>query len=232
MSPLWRNLVPTLLVAAGCHRIHVDVDCRLSASDTLWHHLDGPRYAITGVSEEAEASLSFEEFSGMLENVLRLSRPDLERAPVGEPADLNLTLHYNVIDRGTGVESYPVHYGPPFGYMYWYGPGYDDRFYGFAATEVRTVHLGYRHLLFVAAWIPDPSQPAGRRTIWEGHGDLVSSGRSLKQTMPYLLVALATYYGQSTDQPVTLALDPDDERVQNLLGKGRACFTPDSRPPE
>jgi hypothetical protein len=206
-------MVLMLFAASGCTDVRVYIDARLASDNTLWHHLDGPTYVIRGGSPEHEASLSFEAFSDMLAEALAAGSTSLRRVHIGEPADLSLTLLYELVDRGTDVETYPV-YGPSFGYWYGCGPGpYHSTYMG---TQSRTVHLGYRHLLFVSAWIPAPDQPAGRRTIWEGHSEHVSDRNSLKQTMPYLITALVEFYGKSTSEPVRVTLKRDDPRVERL----------------
>lgn len=202
-----------LLPGAGCHRVQVEVESRLVSDVSLWGRLDGPGYVISGPDEQAEASLAFQEFADMLAAALKLRRPELQRAAPGEPAELSLTLTCRVVDRGTAVETYPV-YGPRAGFLYGYGYGYPD--YGLVGTEVRTVDLGYQHAACLSAWIADGSGPAGRRVVWEGCGSLNSSQRSLKQTMPFLLVALVSVYGEATDVPLVVKLDHDDPRVERV----------------
>ncbi|UCD28006.1 MAG: hypothetical protein JSV03_13035, partial [Planctomycetota bacterium] len=99
---------------------------------------------------------------------------------------------------------------------YW-GPGfYRHGYYGVVGSRTQTVHLRYLHTLFVSAWIEDKKQPTGRRVIWEGCCDTVSSEKSLKLTMPYLMSALEGYYNRATERPVTIKLDPDDEFARRL----------------
>ncbi|MHC4443063.1 MAG: hypothetical protein ACYTF1_08090 [Planctomycetota bacterium] len=204
-----------LLFSAGCRHVVVEVDCRLTGDQSYHRYLRGPRYVIRGVDEQAEASLAFEEFSAMLSQELSFEYSNLKRVRPEGPADVVFTLAYGVSDRGAGVETYPV-YGH-YGYGWHWGPGLRRHgYYGVVGTEVQRVHLGYLHSLFVSAWVGDELQPAGRRVIWEGNCDLVSSNRSLKFSMPYLMAALGRYYSRATERPVRVKFDADDEFVRRL----------------
>jgi hypothetical protein len=216
---------PVLLVATGCHHVRVSVDCRLARDTTLWRHLDGPRYAVHADDEEIEASLAFEESAQLLERALAAERPDLARAGARESADLHLTLRYNVFDRGTGVESYPV-YGRSPGWGWRGGGYYGSGGYGVVGTHLETVHLGYAHLLSLSAWIPDSTRPADRQVVWEGRADLVAGSPNPRLAMPYLVTALAGFYGEATDRPALIKFDEDDERVESLLSPERPAIRP------
>jgi len=213
-------IVPLLAVVGGCQYVRVQVDCRLASDQSLHGHLKGPRYVIRGADQDTQASLAFEEFSALFERMLDMEHPRLKRVPVNQEADLVFTLAYRVLDRGAGVETYPV-YGHS-GYWGHWRPGFHHYdYYGTVGTHVETVHLGYVHVLFVAAWIKDDSQPAEKRVIWEGSCDLIDSQRSMKPTMPFLMAALEPYYGRATSVPVRVKFDPDDERVFRLAyGRG------------
>jgi hypothetical protein len=82
--------------------------------------------------------------------------------------------------------------------------------YDVVGTEVQTYHRGYRHMLFVSAWVPDAAQPAGRRVIWEGQAARTVDEADLKDSMPYLTAALGQFYGQATSEPTRIKLDKDE----------------------
>ncbi|MEP0843408.1 MAG: hypothetical protein HRF43_11955 [Phycisphaerae bacterium] len=138
--------------------------------------------------------------------------------------DIVFTFSFHAIDRGTAVESYPVYanrrawvYGPYGARTSYYSSSY-------AGQAVQTVSLGFAHGASLSAWVWDAGQPTGRRVLWEGRAGLVSSTPDLRATMPYLVVALATWYGQPTpDGPAVMKFKTDDERIQSLR------VPPDSR---
>ncbi len=214
----WIGLVP-LAVAAGCSTVRVDVETRLAADPSLAERLAGPAYVMGGVAPEAEASLTFQEAADLWSAALAEYRPHLRRAAGDEPAAFRMTLGFNVVDLGTGVVSYPE-YGPTWGHFSVSGgcghySGYGHG-YGYVGQRVQTVHLGYDRSLLVVAWIEDPAQPAGRRVIWEGFARSVGSTPSLKTAMPYLVAALAPYFGEVTAEPVRQRFTSHSDRIESL----------------
>ena len=201
-----------LIGCAGCQRVRVNVETHLIA-DAAWQtRLDGPLFVIAAENEAAASSLAYQEVADLLAEAIEMVRSDMKRAPAGDADDvLFVTMDFRVIDRGSGVTQRPV-----YGYGGWYdgcGPySYGHRF-GYAATTYDTVHLGYAHSLSASAWVPDDTQPGTRRVLWEGQADLATSERSPKVTMPYLAVALASFYGQATEGSVRIKFKPKDERV-------------------
>lgn len=204
-------LAVVALTAAGCEPYRVRVDCRLTADSSLWHRLDGPAYVIHGPTPQVESTLEFEDFSAMLDRALRQQRPGLRRVAVGQTANLQMTLAYTVLYRGQAIETYPD-YRPVYGFGP-FGEGFFDTYVG---TEIRTVDLGYQHLLTISAWIADQGRPAGRKTLWEARADLIADDSNLKQTMPAMLLATTSLYGQSTAGTVIIKYDKDDERFDML----------------
>jgi len=209
----------SLAVAAGCSTVRVDVETRLTTDPALSRQLAGPAYALGGVSPEAEASLVFQEAADLWAAALAEYRPHLRRASHGEPAAFRMTLGFNVLDLGTGVVSYPE-YGPTWSHLGVYsGCGYHHGYahgYGYVGQRVETVHLGYDRSLLVVAWIEDPSQPAGRRVIWEGFARSMGSTPSLKVALPFLAAGLAPYFGQATEEPVHERFTRHSDRIESL----------------
>jgi hypothetical protein len=208
-------MILLLLLLAGCTGTRVHVDTRVSSDQQDQQLLLGPGYYIEAPEAKAQASLAFEDYADQVADTLRWYRPKLERVAKPEQADFRFMLMCQIIDRGTAVESTPV-YGPRFGLMPYYSSGWSGGFggYGYVGTEVRTVDLGYRHVLQLVAYVPDADKPAGQRVLWEGHAEMQTERRSLKQTMPSLTVALLEYFSQETPEPVHVAIDPDDPRLK------------------
>ncbi len=206
--------------AAGCSHVRVTVDCTAARDDLLLAHLDGPRYVLHAPSDDMEASLLFTEFADLWQRALTLHEPELQRVPDDDHAVFQMTLAFGVFDRGTGLAGYPVHVHAYGGYGYpWHR--YDGFYpgYRYAGTRVEPVHLGYLHDLFVTAWLPDEAAPAHRRVLWEGRAQLNARNLSLKPSMPYLMAALAPYFGRPTEGPETLKFDgDDDDRVEEVAG--------------
>jgi len=200
-------LIVVALATVGCEPYRVHVDCRLTPDQSLWHRLDGPLYVIHGPTPQVESTLEFEDYSSMMDRALRQQRPGLQRVAIGQTANLQMTLAYTVLYRGQAIETYPD-YRPVYGFGP-FGEGFFDTYVG---TEVRTVDLGYQHLITISAWIADQDQPAGRKTLWEARADLVADESNLKQTMPAMLLATTSLYGQSTVRTVIIKYDKDDDR--------------------
>lgn len=210
-------LLLVLLASSGCTEVRVRVDTRVSPDPDLRRLLERGRYVIRGPDETAEASLAFQEFADILARALKMEGHGLKRVRPGDPADLNLTMIVNIADLGTATTSYPV-YGHS--YAYGYGPYGIRRYhaYGVVGTEVQTYHLGYDRTLFVSAWVPAEGAPAGRRVAWEGFAGSVGDGGDLQDAMPYLALALASHFGESTGGPVRITFSRDDDRVELLVG--------------
>lgn len=204
-----------LLGASGCSDVRIEVDCRAVGDAASQSRLDGPAFVMHAESEIEEASLAFAEFSGMLERVLIEMRPKLQRVPAGAPAALHLTIVYSVGDQGVGMAERPI-YGPMWGYGGCYGRPY--RAYGVVGTQVYTYHRGFVHLLIASAWIPEASQPAGRRVLWEGRAVYWDDQPDLRATFPYLAAGLGSMYGQSVTQPMEIKIEKDDPLL--LAAKG------------
>ena len=199
------------LAAAGCQPYRVHVDCRLTTDNSLWHRLDGPAFVVHGPAPQIESTLEFEDFAAMLARAIRQQRPSLQRVPIGQTANLQMTMGYSVLYRGQAIETYP-YYRP----MYGFGP-WGDGFYGGEVFErVDVVDLGYQHMLSLSAWIADEGQPADRKVLWEGRADLIADDSNLKQTMPAMLLATMSLYGQSTGATVTMKYKKDDDRFDAL----------------
>lgn len=222
---------------AGCGSSKVWVDGRLTPDSGQWHRLDGPTYRIVGVAPEAEASLEFQEVADLLERAFHAPRPNLRRAsPAAVPAgaaggraaergprpDLVMTVTFQVFDRGTAVHTYPVYAHRRATAYSRHGRVYRYHSYGYAGSEVETVHMGFVHGLSLTAWVFDAAQPAGRRVIWEGKASIVRDEPDLRAAMPYLAVALADLYGQPTEGPVTVKFERHDERIERLYGGGES----------
>jgi len=218
--------VVILIAVSGCHHVRVDVDCRRTQDPSLHALLYDANYVIKGVNENVESSLAFKEFACMLESVLRMKHPHLIRVAANSPSDFVLTMNYRVVDRGAGIETYPVYGHGGWGYWGYRHPGY----YGVVGTRVETVDLGYVHSLFLSAFKIDKNQHTGRTVIWEGNAELNSSQRSLKLTMPYLMVAMEPYYGRATERPVRVKLDPDDACAQSITSLCRFGDKSDHQP--
>jgi len=199
------------LAAAGCEPYRVHVDCRLTGDNSLWHRLDGPAFVVHGLTPQIESTLEFEDFSAMFTRAVRQQRPSLVRMPIGQAANLQVTMAYTVLYRGQAIETYPT-----FHPMYGFGPCGDMFFDDYVVEEVRTVDLGYHHMLNLSAWIADQGQPANRKVLWEGRADLIANDSNLKQTMPAMLLAATSLYGQSTGTTVMIKYDKDDERFEDL----------------
>jgi len=199
------------LAAAGCEPYRVQVDCRLTTDSSLWHRLDGPAFAVHGPTPQIESTLEFEDYSAMLARALRQQRPTLRRVPIGQTANLQMTMACTVLYRGQAIETYPD-FRPGYGF----GPFGDPLFDPYIVTEVRVVDLGYHHLLSLSAWIADQGLPAGRKVLWEGRADLIADDSNLKQTMPAMLLAITSLYGQSTGSTMTIKYDKDDDRFDAL----------------
>ncbi len=203
--------VVAALAAAGCQPYRVHVDCRLTKDDTLWHRLDGPAFVVHGPTPQIESTLEFEDFAAMLSRAIRQQRPGMQRVPIGQTANLQVTMGYTVLYRGQAIETYPE-FHPVRGF----GPWGDPFFGGEVFERVETVDLGYQHMLTLSAWIADQGLPAGRQVLWEGRADLITDDSNLKQTMPAMLLALTSLYGQGTTTTVTIKFDRDDERFEAL----------------
>jgi hypothetical protein len=214
MRPGSIALTLAVLAATGCQPYRVRVDCRLTGENSLWSRLNGPAYVIHGPSPQLESSLEFEDFSAMLDRALRMQRPDLHRVAVGQTANLQMTMAYTVLYRGQAIETYPD-YRPVYGFGP-FGEGFFDTYVG---TEVRTVDLGYQHLLTLSAWIADQGQPAGRKALWEARADLIADDSNLKQTMPAMLLATTSLYGQGTGSTIEMKYAKDDDRFAPLRGE-------------
>jgi hypothetical protein len=204
-------LIVVALATVGCEPYRVHVDCRLTPDQSLWPRLDGPLYVIHGPTPQIESTLEFEDYSSMLDRALRQQRAGLRRVAIGQTANLQMTLAYTVLYRGQAIQTYPD-YRPVYGFGP-YGPGFFDTYVG---TEVTTVDLGYQHLLTISAWVADQGQPAGRKTLWETRADLIADDSNLKQTMPAMLLATTSLYGQSTSSTVTLKYSKSDDRFDAL----------------
>ncbi|GMU23884.1 MAG: hypothetical protein AMXMBFR13_39620 [Phycisphaerae bacterium] len=139
----------------------------------------------------------------------------LPMSVVGARPDVVFTFAYHMVDRGTRIDTYPL-YMHRHGYARYPGRVYRYRSWGYAGTAVDTVHLGFVHGASLIAWIPDPSQPAGRRVLWEGAASLVADEPDLRAAMPYLAVSLAALYGHPTDGPTTVKFKRDDDRIEHL----------------
>jgi hypothetical protein len=207
----------------GCHRIRVNVETHL-IDDAAWQtRLDGPRFAISAPTEAAASSLAYQEVSNLLAEAVKMVRPDMNRAPAGDVENvLFLGMDFRVVDRGTGVAARPVRTHVGFGYGCGpYHGWHHHHHYGYVGTTYESVHLGYGHTMSVSAWVPDDSQPDGRRVLWEGQASLTTTERSPKVTMPYLAVALTSFYGQATEGSVRVKFKPDDERVDTVWRRAR-----------
>lgn len=198
------------IAAAGCEPYRVHVDCRLTSDNSLWHRLDGPAFAIHGPTPQIESTLEFEDYSAMLARALRQQRPVLRRVPIGQTANLQMTMAYTVLYRGQAIETYPE-FRPVYGFGPFGAPLFDC-----VGTEVRTVDLGYHHMLSLSAWIADQGLPAGRKVLWECRADLIAYDSNLKQTMPAMLLAATSLYGQCTGSTVTIKYGKDDDRLDAL----------------
>jgi hypothetical protein len=210
MRPVGMMIVAATL-AAGCTPYRVNVDSRLTGDDSLWHRLDGPAYVIHGPTPQVESMLEFEDFSAMLARALSQQRSGLQRVAIGQTANLQMTMAYTVLYRGQAIETYPD-YRPVYGF----GPFGGGIFDTYVGTEVRTVDLGYQHLLSISAWIADEGQPAGRKVLWEARADLIADDSNLKQTMPAMLLATTSLYGQGTGGTVTFKYSHDDDEFDAL----------------
>lgn len=197
------------LCSLGCQNVYVTVDTRLARDPGLWPKLDDPAYAVTADDERVASTLEFQACADLVEEMLEVRRPQLRRVADPATADLICTVSYAVLDRGAGVDTYPV-FGPRFGFGYGYGcgPGYGG--FGYVGSEVRTYHRGYLHLLLMQAWVPDEAQPMQRQVLWEARGEHVNDARSLKRTMPYLIGAAGRFWGQATEEPIRVRVDRDD----------------------
>lgn len=204
-------VVVSALAAGGCTPYRVNVDTRLTGDNALWHRLDGPAYVVHGPTPQIESTLEFEDFSAMLSRALRQQRPGLQRVGIGQTANLQMTMAYTVLYRGQAIETYPD-YRPVYGF----GPFGRGLFDTYVGTEVRTVDLGYQHLLSLSAWIADEGQPAGRKVLWEARADLIADDSNLKQTMPAMLLAATSLYGQGTGGTVTIKYAKDDDEFEAL----------------
>lgn len=206
---------------AGCSETAITVDCRLTTDHTLWPALDGPEYVIRANDAVAEACLAFEEDAASLERMLAVQAPQLHRVRIDQPAGLVLTLVPQIVDMGVGYVSSPV-YGHTHGYMSRYrGRTYYYDSFGVVGTEVNAYHRGFQHILGLAAWRPDPGQPAGRRVLWEGRAEVLDDGNDPRLTMPRLMAALIRFYGEATEKPVRVKIDREDQ----LLFAGRGIPT-------
>lgn len=210
MRPARMAVAIAALAAAGCEPYRVHVDCRLTSDRSLWQRLDGPALVIHGPTPQIESTLEFEDYSDMLARALRQQRPTLRRVPIGQTANLQMTMAYTVLYRGQTIETYP-----DFRPVYGYGP-FGAPLFDCVGTEVRTVDLGYHHLLSLSAWIADQGLPAGRKVIWEGRADLIADDSNLKQTMPAMILAMTSLYGQSTGTTITIKYSKDDDRFDAL----------------
>lgn len=211
MRPAGMVIAIAALAAAGCEPYRVNVDCRLTSDNSLWHRLDGPAFVVHGPTPQIESTLEFEDFSTMLARALRQQRPALQRVAIGQTANLQMTMAYTVLYRGQAIETYPD-FRPAYGF----GPFGEPLFDTYVGTEVRTVDLGYHHMLSLSAWIADQGLPAGRKVLWEGRADLIAYDSNLKQTMPAMLLASTSLYGQSTGSTMTIKYSKDDDRFDAL----------------
>ena len=223
-------LAASVLVAGGCVDPRVTVDTRLTADSQLWSKLDGPGYAIVTDDPRVQATLAFEECAQLWAQVLSRQRPVLRRVATPGEADLIFTMNYSIVDLGTGISASPIdepthlvyevaqvqlvshHGGGPGGHGFSYGHGWGGPYYGpyYGGYELQTYRLGYKHTLSISAWVPDATQPAGRRVIWEGQADRIEDQASFKAAMPYLTAALGEFYGQATSKPTIVKVRKDD----------------------
>ena len=207
-----------LTLVGGCVNPYVTVDTRLTGDQHLWVKLEGPAYAVVADDPRLQASLVFEECAALWSEVLNRQRPELDRVADADEADIIFTLAFDVLDLGIGVSTYPV-YGSSRPHVSGYGGRarrYDS--YDVVGTEVRSYHRGYRHLLFVSAWLPDAAKPAGRRVIWEGQAARTIDEADLKASMPYLTAGLGQFYGQATSEPTRIKLDKDELPTRTPAG--------------
>lgn len=220
------TVMAAVLASSGCSKTRVQVDTRVTQDTALWERLDGPDYVIRGPDEPIEASLAFQEFASVLQRALEARRPDLRRVPRGEPANLVLTMHVEVADRGVGVASYPV-YGRMYGYRR-VGPGPAYRYGGtyYAGNRFESYHLGFACRLVVSANIHDAGTPAGHKVLWEGSASLVSEAPDPDPVLPYLATALVEYYAQATGGSVMLKFDDDDDGVRVAAGDAQYAVEP------
>lgn len=181
--------------AAGCG-VEVTADTRLTEEQPLWKQLDGSTYALLAMEPQFESSLAFQETAATLQRALEAERPDLRRIRERERAGLIFNMQFSVADLGTQVYSQPVYrsyrvYRPgPRGRLYGYG-GY------YAGTRMDAVHAGFAHNLTVSVSTRSP-HPEGRQVLWEGSFTCVRDTGDIRETMPYLAVAAARFYGEST----------------------------------
>jgi len=223
-------LAASVLVAGGCVDPRVTVDTRLTADSQLWSKLDGPGYAIVTDDPRVQATLAFEEYAQLWAQVLSRQRPVLRRVATSGEADLIFTINYSIVDLGTGISASPIdepthlvyevaqvqlvsyHGCGPGGHGFSYGHGWGGPFDGpyYGGYDLQTYHLGYKHTLSVSAWVPDATQTAGRRVIWEGQADRIEDQANFKAAMPYLTAALGEFYGQATSKPAIVKVRKDD----------------------
>ncbi|HSW47199.1 MAG TPA: hypothetical protein VLM89_16670 [Phycisphaerae bacterium] len=205
-----RVALAAMVPACGCVNPYVTVDTRLTSDPVLWRKLNGPRFAVVTDDPNVQTTLAFQEYAALWSRVAIQARPGLGDMSDPAAADLVFSLYFNIVDMGTGVATYPV-YGWTRGYMIGCGRRvHTYTTHEVVGTEVRAYHRGFRHDLFVSAWVADPSQPAGRRVVWEGQAARTTDDADLKAAMPYLTVGLGRFYGQATSEPTRIKIDKDD----------------------
>lgn len=216
-------------ILAGCSSVRVRVDARVAPEDSLRAQLEKPTYVIRASDEQVEASLVFQEFAATFEHAMEMYRPGLQRVESQEPADFAVLLQASAADLGSGVTSYPVygsHYGRAIGPC---GPAYYHS-YGVVGTAVETVHYGFDHVLHATAYVHDPTGPAGRRVLWEAMAGTVASKPDMPAAMPYLTLALASSFGESTEGTQTVKFSSRNHDVKYLRQWVRTGSRPASRP--
>jgi len=210
-----RSFIATTVVLAGmlagCGNPFVTVDTRLSGDVAAWRKLDGPRYAVVGDDPKLQASLVFEDCARLWQQVLARVRPELQRVSGSEQADLVFTVGFGITDLGTGMTTRPI-YGWAHGYAVGRGGRVMDSYHSYdvIGTEIDTYHRGFSHAMGISAWVPDASQPAGRRVIWEGQAERTTDEADLKEAMPYLAYAFGQFYGQATSKPTRIKVEKED----------------------
>jgi len=233
-------LVWLAMAASGCAKpVRCRVSCFLSKDPALVEKLSGSRLIVTHRRYssslpdpfifwlDAASELERQGYALMLERCF--ARAGRASSVVKADREIMLRFDYRISDLGEYQYSYPVYgWKSTGGTSYFEGYNeYGDYFsgtvdhapvWGAVGVGTATAHRGYRHVLEVEAWDTPVSQGESGKVIWTGRCSAVLETADPQEAMPYLMIALAEYYGKATAKARKVILAANDKRVRELVG--------------
>lgn len=212
---LFSAAAPLALLAVGA------CAAPFSANVSRFQQLPAPQgqtFRVVASDPKLEGGLEFSQYASLVAD--RLEQVGYVAAPVGTPADLRVTLDYDVDNGRERVRSSPgfgyAGYGrfSPWGWHYPYGwsragyiYGWHDPFLwgpGYTDIESYTVYTSELDMKIERA--------ADGQRLFEGSAEAVSRTNKLTYLVPNLVDAMFTGFPGNTGETVRITVRPEDER--------------------